>query len=75
MLSWLVVAGKQKDEEIKVVAYLEVTGPRGATRTRRFDQAWSEAERVANEDGLPVLVNLLGFVRKDSPKEEFVIRY
>lgn len=69
------MASKQKDkEDITVVAYLRVQWHDGEEHLRQFDRAWIFAQEKANQS-LPVKVTLLGFIRKDSPKVEYVIRF
>lgn len=66
---------KKDDKDIQIEARLTVTSSSGlATTVRRFDHAWIQMQELAKQ-GLPVSIRLDGFVRKDSAKDEFVIRY
>lgn len=67
-------SGKEKDE-IQVQARLTVSMGLSETPVRKFDAAWVMAKKLANSGNMPVRIRLDGFVRKDNPKDEFVIRY
>ena len=57
---------KKNDQEMTVVAELEVTSPLGKETVRSFDKAW----RRLMELPVPVRSHLIGFVRKND--EELV---
>lgn len=70
---------KEKKDEIQVEARLTVwdptsSDPRSVITVRKFEKAWVMAKDLANLGCMPVRIRLDGFVRKDNPKDEFVIR-
>lgn len=56
------MAKHEKIQEMTVVAQLSLTSPAGEEIIKSFDKAWHRAFELPT----PVIIKLLGFVRKDA---------